>query len=147
MKDVTIYTDGCCKGNPGPGGWGAILKYKETDMEISGGCRNTTNNCMELTAVVESLKLLKEPCNVTVYTDSQYVVNTVSKGWLDSWVRDNFMTKSGIRPNVNLWKEYLRLSRPHDCKFVWIKGHNGDKYNERCDALANSGYRLCSNGD
>ncbi len=144
MKEVTIYTDGSCHGNPGPGGWAAILKYKNHVQDISGGCRNTTNNQMELTAVIEAFKLLREPCSVTVYTDSQYIVNTVNKKWIDSWVKDNFMTKDGERANTSLWKEFINVTASHSCKFVWIRGHNGDKYNEQCDKLANQACNLCS---
>lgn len=144
MKKVDIYTDGCCKGNPGPGGWGAILIYRNHTNEISGGCRNTTNNQMEITGVIEAVKLLKEPCDVTVHTDSQYVVNAFEKGWIAEWNRHDFMTKTGERPNANLWRELLELLKQHRYRFVWVRGHAGDIYNERCDALANSAVGICS---
>ena len=143
MKNVDIYTDGCCKGNPGPGGWGAVLIYKQHISEISGGCKNTTNNQMEITGVIEAVKLLKEPCNLTIHTDSQYVVNSFEKGWLDKWVSENFKSSDGNdRPNTNLWRELLKLLIPHTYKFVWVRGHNGDKYNERCDRLANEAVQM-----
>lgn len=144
MKNVEIYTDGSCHGNPGPGGWGAILKYKNHTQDISGGCRNTTNNQMELTAVIEAFKLLKEPCSVTVYTDSQYVVNAINNKWIDKWVQQNFRTNCGERVNASLWRELIKVTAPHTCKFVWIRGHNGNVMNEKCDKLANEACNLCS---
>lgn len=137
MRSVNIYTDGACSGNPGPGGWGAILVYGVHEKEISGGAANTTNNRMELTAVIESLKLLKEPCNVTLTTDSKYVVDSVTLGWARGW-RARGWVKSNKEPALNpeLWEELLNLLDIHNVEFVWVKGHAGHPYNERCDALA-----------
>lgn len=137
MKNIEIYTDGACSGNPGKGGWGAILVYKDTEKEIFGGDAQTTNNRMELTAVIEALKCLKEPCNVTVTTDSKYVCDAVSKGWVFSWKNNNWR-KSDKKPalNIDLWEELIKLMEIHNVKFNWVKGHNGHPYNERCDKLA-----------
>ncbi len=137
MKEVTIYTDGACSGNPGAGGWGTILKYKETEKELSGGEAHTTNNRMELTAVIEGLKALKEPCKVTVVTDSQYVSNGISLGWAKSW-QANGWRKKDRKPALNpeLWEELLSLTEKHQVTIEWIKGHAGHPENERCDALA-----------
>lgn len=146
MKEVTIYTDGSCHGNPGPGGWGSVLIYKNHIQELSGGCRNTTNNQMELTAVIEAVKLLKESCSVTIYTDSQYVVNAINNKWIDKWIQENFRTNCGERANTNLWRELIKVTAPHSCKFVWVRGHNGDKYNEMCDRLANEACKMCEYG-
>ncbi|MCC8069707.1 MAG: ribonuclease HI [Ruminococcus sp.] len=134
MKTVEIFTDGACSGNPGAGGYGAILRYMGTTKEISGGDLNTTNNRMELLAVIEALTLLKEPCKVILTTDSQYVVNAVEKGWLISWVLSDW--KKGKVKNIDLWQRLLPLLDKHDVSFVWIKGHNGHIENERCDQLA-----------
>lgn len=137
MKEVTIYTDGACSGNPGPGGWGAILIYGEHKKEISGGESETTNNRMELTAVIEALNKLKEPCAVTVYSDSAYIVNGMNQGWLINWKRNGWMTSKN-RPveNQDLWKELDRLLQVHDVRFVKVKGHSDDELNNRCDMLA-----------
>lgn len=137
MKNIEIYTDGACSGNPGKGGWGAVLVYKGIEKEIFGGSPETTNNRMELTAVIEALKCLKEPCNVTVTTDSKYVCDAINKGWVYSWEKNNWK-KSDKKPalNVDLWKELLHLLDKHKVEFVWVKGHNGHPYNERCDKLA-----------
>lgn len=134
LKTVEIFTDGACSGNPGAGGYGAILRYMGTTKEISGGDLNTTNNRMELLAVIEALTLLKEPCKVILTTDSQYVVNAVEKGWLISWVLSDW--KKGKVKNIDLWQRLLPLLDKHDVSFVWIKGHNGQIENERCDQLA-----------
>ncbi len=134
LKTVEIFTDGACSGNPGAGGYGAILRYMGTTKEISGGDPNTTNNRMELLAVIEALTLLKEPCKVILTTDSQYVVNAVEKGWLISWVLSDW--KKGKVKNIDLWQRLLPLLDKHDVSFVWIKGHNGHIENERCDQLA-----------
>lgn len=134
LKTVEIFTDGACSGNPGAGGYGAILRYMGTTKEISGGDLNTTNNRMELLAVIEALTLLKEPCKVILTTDSQYVVNAVEKGWLISWVLSDW--KKGKVKNIDLWQRLLPLLDKHDVSFVWIKGHNGHIENERCDQLA-----------
>jgi ribonuclease HI len=137
MKDVIIYTDGACSGNPGPGGWGAILIYKNTYKEISGGKKETTNNEMELTAVVESLSLLKETCNVTLYSDSSYVVNAVNKKWLTNWKNNGWInSKKKTLPNLALWKKLDSLLELHQVTFVWVKGHSDNEYNNRCDNLA-----------
>ena len=136
MKKVTIYTDGACSGNPGPGGWGAILKYGDVEKEISGGEASTTNNRMELTAAIKALSLLKEPCSVDLYSDSRYLVDSVVKGWLLSWERLGFRKKGKTVPNTDLWQELLPLIRRHDVSFIWVKGHDENEYNNRCDKLA-----------
>jgi len=137
MRKVEIYTDGACSGNPGPGGWGAVLVYGQHEKELSGGDRNTTNNRMELTAVIEALRLLKEPCAVTLTTDSRYVVDGITKGWARSWKRNGWI-KSDKKPALNseLWDTLLGLLDVHQVEFVWVKGHAGHPYNERCDRLA-----------
>lgn len=137
MKKVNIYTDGACRGNPGRGGWGAVLVYNGNEKELSGGEVMTTNNRMELSAVIAALSALKEPCEVTLTTDSQYVVNAIEKGWLESW-RSNKWRKSDKSAvlNVDLWEKLVVLLEKHEVSFVWVKGHNGHSYNERCDALA-----------
>ncbi len=139
MKKIEIYTDGACSGNPGPGGWGAILKYKGHEKELSGYCAETTNNRMELTAVMEGLKAVKEPCEITIYSDSQYFCNAILKGWAKNW-RDNGWKKSDKKPAVNsdLWEEILNLIDVHKVDVVWVKGHAGHPENERCDAMATS---------
>ena len=141
MKNVTIYTDGSCLGNPGPGGWAAILQLDGTEhrREISGGARLTTNNRMELSAVLEALGTLREPCVVALYTDSQYVCHAISKGWLWGWKRKNWV-KSDKKPvkNVDLWQRLLQAKEPHQVRFIWVKGHDGHPQNERCDELATS---------
>ncbi len=137
MKEVTIYSDGACSGNPGPGGWGTILDYKGKRKELSGGEEHTTNNRMELTAVIEGLKALKEPCKVKIITDSQYVFNGISLGWAASWKANNWRKKDK-KPALNpeLWNELLNLVAKHDVTLEWIKGHAGHPENERCDELA-----------
>ncbi len=137
MKHVYIYTDGACSGNPGPGGWGAILVYGKFEKELSGGEARTTNNRMELTAVIEALTLLKEPCSVTLTTDSKYIVDSVTLGWARGW-KSRGWVKSNKEPALNpdLWDKLLGLLDMHKVDFVWVKGHNGHPYNERCDALA-----------
>lgn len=137
MKHVDIFTDGACSGNPGPGGWGVILKYLSTTKELSGGNPETTNNRMELTAVIEALSTLKEPCDVSLYTDSQYVANAVNKNWLWDWQRHSWKKSDG-KPvkNIDLWELLIKLLDIHKVEFVWIKGHNGYPENERCDYLA-----------
>jgi ribonuclease HI len=136
LKKVKIYTDGACKGNPGPGGWGAILIYGEVEKEISGGEDMTTNNRMELTSVISALGALREPCEVELYTDSQYVSNAINNGWLDSWKRLGWKRKSGEVKNPDLWKQLAPLLTGHSVSFIWVKGHAQDRYNERCDELA-----------
>ena len=137
MRHVEIYTDGACRGNPGRGGWGAILVYNGIEKELSGGERETTNNRMELSAVIAALSALKEGCRVTLTTDSQYVVNAIEKGWLSSWKKNNGRKsdKSAVL-NVDLWQKLDALLLKHDVSFVWVRGHNGHPYNERCDTLA-----------
>lgn len=141
MKHVDIYTDGACSGNPGAGGWGAVIVYKGIEKELSGGQAQTTNNRMELTAVIEALKALKEPCSVTLTSDSKYVVDGITKGWAESW-RAKGWRKGDGKPALNpeLWEELLELLRKHTVEFVWVKGHAGHPYNERCDRLAVSEY-------
>ncbi|MBQ4129210.1 MAG: ribonuclease HI [Ruminococcus sp.] len=137
MKKVEIFTDGACSGNPGPGGWGAILRYKETEKEISGGEALTTNNRMELMAVISALKLLKEPCEVTLYSDSQYVCNALKLGWAKKWQENGWMRNKKERAlNPELWEQLLKLYDYHDVTVVWVKGHAGHSENERCDKLA-----------
>ena len=137
MKKVNIYTDGACKGNPGPGGWSAILVYRGTERELSGGEEATTNNRMELNAAIMGLKALKEPCEVTLYSDSQYLVNAVNKGWLAEWAKKNWR-KTDRSPVLNddLWKQLCDQLQKHEVNFVWVRGHDGHSYNERCDSLA-----------
>lgn len=137
MKSVNIYTDGACKGNPGAGGWSAILEYGGKEKELCGGEKSTTNNRMELTAAIEGLRALKEQCNVTLYSDSQYLVNAINKGWLDSWKKKGWKKadKSQLL-NDDLWKILDELINYHTVEFVWVRGHDGHEYNERCDELA-----------
>ncbi len=137
MKQVTIYTDGACSGNPGPGGWGAILEYRGTEKELSGGESDTTNNRMELTAVISALRALKEPCEVDLYTDSKYVCDAVVKGWVYSWKAKGWI-KADKKPalNVDLWEQLLPLLETHRLTWHWVKGHASNEKNNRCDALA-----------
>ena len=137
MKHVEIYTDGACRGNPGRGGWGAILVYGGVEKELSGGEPETTNNRMELTAVISALRALREPCRVTLTSDSKYVIDAITKGWAVSW-RAKGWRKADKSPalNVDLWEILLGLLEIHDVTFVWVHGHTGHPYNERCDALA-----------
>ena len=137
MQKVTIYTDGACSGNPGPGGWGAVLMYKDTKKEISGANKDTTNNIMELTAVIEALKMLKFPCEVELYSDSAYVVNAFDKGWIYGWVKNNWKTasKEPVK-NKELWQELYNLTKTHKVQFIKVKGHADNEYNNRCDKLA-----------
>ena len=137
MEKVIIYTDGACSGNPGPGGWGSILMYQQNKKEVSGGKKDTTNNIMELTAVIEGLKLLKYPCEVELYSDSAYVVNAFKQGWLDNWVKNNWKT-AGKAPvkNQELWQELYNLTKTHKVNFHKVKGHSDNQYNNRCDELA-----------
>ena len=136
-KNVILYTDGACSGNPGPGGYAAILIYKGIEKEISGGEPNTTNNKMEIMAVVKGLEMLKEPCNVTIYSDSAYVVNSIEMGWIFNWQKNNWKKKdnSSVK-NIELWEEMLKLLKIHNVKFVKVKGHSDNEYNNRCDKLA-----------
>ena len=137
MKTVTLYTDGACSGNPGPGGWGAILEYQGHEMELSGGEDNTTNNRMELTAVIRGLQALKESCIVELYSDSKYVIDGLSKGWAVSW-RKNGWRKADKKPALNpdLWETLLNLTEKHNLRYHWVKGHAENPKNNRCDELA-----------
>lgn len=137
MKTVYMYTDGACSGNPGPGGWGTILKYKDTEKRISGGEKDTTNNRMELTAVIMGLKALKESCHVVLTTDSKYVSDGITKGWAKSW-KENGWRKKDRKPALNpdLWDELLSLIDKHQLDIHWVKGHDGHHENEECDKMA-----------
>lgn len=137
LYQVQMYTDGACSGNPGPGGWGTILRCRGTEQELSGGERETTNNRMELTAVIQGLKALKKPCRIEIYTDSKYVVDGITKGWAKGW-KANGWRKKDKKPALNpeLWDELLTLLDRHEVHFNWIKGHAGHPENERCDAMA-----------
>ena len=137
MKKVILYTDGACSGNPGPGGYGAILIYNGIEKEISGGEKNTTNNKMEMLAVIKGLEMLKEPCEVEVYSDSAYVVNSIQMGWINSW-KNNGWRKADKKPvkNVDLWERLLELLEIHKVTFLKVKGHADNELNNRCDRLA-----------
>lgn len=137
MKKVDIYTDGACSGNPGPGGWGAIILYRGIEKELSGGELKTTNNRMELTAVITALTALNEPCEVTLYSDSKYITDALNLGWAKSWKKNKWI-KSDKKPalNTDLWEQLLGLCEIHKVTPVWVRGHNGHEYNERCDRLA-----------
>ena len=137
MKEVTIYTDGACSGNPGPGGWGAILIYEEHKKEISGKLSETTNNVMEITSVIESLKLLKYPCEVKLYSDSAYVVNAFNKNWVESWQKNGWRnSKKEEVKNKELWETLIELTKVHKVTFIKVKGHSDNEFNNRCDELA-----------
>ena len=137
MKDVVIYTDGACSGNPGPGGWGAILMHGSNQKELSGASRATTNNRMELTAVIEALKSLKEPCSVKLYSDSAYVVNAFLQNWIRGWLKKGWMnSKNQPVENQDLWKELLAQMEPHQVEYIKVKGHHDNPWNNRCDELA-----------
>ena len=137
MKHVEIFTDGACSGNPGPGGWGVMLRFGAHEKELSGGAADTTNNRMELSAVIAGLQALKEPCEVTLTTDSTYVCDSINKGWVYGWQKRGWI-KSDKKPalNVDLWETLLPLLNKHRVTFVWVKGHDGHPENERCDRLA-----------
>lgn len=137
MEKVIIYTDGACSGNPGPGGWAAVLMYKENKKEISGAIKNTTNNIMELTAVVEALKTLKFPCEVDLYSDSSYVINAFEKKWIFGWIKNNWKTSSKEPvKNKEIWQELYDLTKVHKVNFIKVKGHSDNVWNNRCDELA-----------
>ena len=137
MEKIIIYTDGACSGNPGPGGWAAVLIYNGKEKEISGGNKNTTNNIMEITAVIEGLKALKDPCEVELYSDSAYVVNTFTQGWIFNWMQKGWKTASGDSvKNKELWQELYSLTKIHKVTFNKVKGHADNHYNNRCDELA-----------
>ena len=136
-EKVIIYTDGACSGNPGPGGWGAILMYKGAKKEISGGMKNTTNNIMEVTAVIEALKCLKAECNVQVYSDSAYTVNAFNQGWIYNWIKKGWKTAGGESvKNKELWQELYELTKKHKVEFIKVKGHADNEFNNRCDEMA-----------
>ncbi len=137
MDKVTIYTDGACSGNPGPGGWGAILMYGDNKKEISGGKKETTNNVMELTAALQALKQLKYPCEVELYSDSAYLVNGFSNGWIYNWKKNNWKTanKEPVK-NQEIWEELYNMTQIHKITFIKVKGHSDNEYNNRCDELA-----------
>ena len=138
MKEkVIIYTDGACSGNPGPGGWGAILMYKNAKKEISGGNKSTTNNIMEITAVIEALKCLKVESEVQVYSDSAYTVNAFNQGWIYNWIKNGWKSsnKEPVK-NKELWQELYSLTQKHKVEFIKVKGHADNEYNNRCDELA-----------
>ena len=137
MEEVIIYTDGACSGNPGPGGYGAILMLGENRKEISGGKKDTTNNVMELSGVIEALKLLKRPCKVQLYSDSAYVVNAFLQHWIDGWIRNNWKNsnKEDVK-NKELWQELIDLTKVHNVTFHKVKGHSDNEFNNRCDELA-----------
>ncbi|ABO50966.1 RNase HI [Desulforamulus reducens MI-1] len=137
LKEITMYTDGACSGNPGPGGYGVVMLYKGHRKELSAGFRDTTNNRMELLATIVGLETLKEKCNVNLYTDSQYVVNAIEKGWAKKWRANGWMrNKKEPALNPDLWERLLKLCEFHNVKFNWVKGHAGHPENERCDQLA-----------
>ena len=136
MKSVEIYTDGACSGNPGPGGWACILRYGEMEKVLSGGEKQTTNNRMELLAAITGLEALKEPCEVTLTTDSQYLVNAVNQGWIHGWRAKGWRRKDGELKNPDLWQRLDALLGTHKVTFVWVKGHAENAFNNRCDALA-----------
>ena len=137
MKEVDMYTDGACKGNPGAGGFCCILRYKGKEKLVSGGEANTTNNRMELCAVISGLEILREPCEVTVYSDSKYVVDAMKLGWARGWKAKGWKKSDGKTAlNTDLWERLLSLSEMHRLRFVWVKGHDGHEYNERCDREA-----------
>ena len=136
-EKVIIYTDGACSGNPGPGGWGAILMYKGTKKEISGAMKNTTNNIMEITAVLEALKCLKVESDVQVYSDSAYVVNAFKQGWIYNWIKKGWKTAGGESvKNKELWQELYALTKKHTVEFIKVKGHSDNEFNNRCDEMA-----------
>ena len=136
MKEVCLYTDGACRGNPGPGGWGAILVYGRYEKEMSGGEPSTTNNRMELMAAIMGLRALKESCHVTLYSDSKYLTDAFLLGWVEGWRAAGWKRGKEKLKNPDLWEELYSLVEKHNVDFVWVKGHNGHPYNERCDALA-----------
>ncbi len=137
MKKITIYTDGACSGNPGPGGWAAVLLFEGNKKEISGGEKNTTNNIMELTAIIEGLKALKEECEVEVYSDSAYSVNAFNQGWIYNWMKKGWKKADGSKvKNQELWQELYELTKKHKVTFNKVKGHSDVELNNRCDELA-----------
>ena len=136
MKKVNIYTDGACRGNPGPGGWGAVLVYGKYEKELSGGERETTNNRMELLGAISALEALKEPCEVILTSDSKYLTDAFLQGWVDTWRERGWRRGKEELKNPDLWERLYNLTKIHKIEFVWVKGHAGHEYNERCDRLA-----------
>lgn len=137
MDNIILYTDGACSGNPGPGGWGSVLIFNGIEKELSGANPSTTNNVMEITAVIEGLKALKRPCNVNIYSDSAYVVNCFEKDWINNWIKNNWVnSKKEPVKNKELWLELYNLTKIHKVTFNKVKGHSNVKYNNRCDELA-----------
>ena len=136
MKHVTIYTDGACSGNPGPGGWAAILIYGERKRELSGGEASTTNNRMELMGVIKALELLKEPCEVSLFTDSKYISDALTKGWIQSWEKMGWKRKEGVLKNPDLWQSIWGYMETHNLHVSWVRGHADNVFNNRCDELA-----------
>ncbi len=147
LKMVEMFTDGACSGNPGPGGYGVILRYGDVEKELCGSSFDTTNNRMELMAVIEGLKALKVPCHVVIQTDSKYVVDSVTKGWVYGWKKNNWKkSDKTMALNVDLWQQLLSLLEVHNVKFNWIKGHNGHVENERCDKMAVNQIKILKSG-
>jgi ribonuclease HI len=145
LKEVTVYTDGACSGNPGPGGWGAILIYGEHRKELSGGIPETTNNRMELTAVIEALRHIKEPCSVKVFSDSAYVVNGFRQNWVKNWIRNGWVnSKKQPVENQDLWKMLLKLMESHKVEYIKVKGHSDNELNNHCDFLAREAIKQLS---
>lgn len=137
MKEITIYTDGACSGNPGPGGYGCVLRYNKNRKELSGGFRKTTNNRMEITAAIKALESLKYPCRIKLYSDSKYLVNAITKSWAKRWKAQNWMrTRTEKAKNPDLWEKLLALCEVHEVEFIWVKGHASNEENNRCDELA-----------
>jgi ribonuclease HI len=136
MKKIEIFTDGACSGNPGPGGWAAILKYKDNVKKISGFVPSTTNNRMEILALINALSILKESCEIKVYSDSKYVVDSINKNWVLNWQKNNWMKKNKKVPNSDLWYTLLNLMKNHKINFIWVRGHSGHPENEECDKMA-----------
>ena len=146
IKDVEIFSDGACSCNPGPGGWGTILRYMGQEREICGGERTTTNNRMELTAVIKGLNCLKERCRVKIYTDSQYIANGINKGWAVTWKKNGWIKSDKKKAqNSDLWDELLTSLSKHDYEIIWLRGHSGHIENERCDTMAVAQSRLFAN--
>lgn len=147
MKNIEIYTDGACSGNPGAGGWGAVLIYGEHQLQLSGFEKSTTNNKMELTAALEALKRLKEPCSVNLYSDSAYLINAFQQGWIDKWIKNGWKrNKNEEVKNADLWLELVRLSKYHSIKWIKVKGHADNEYNNLCDKLATGEIKKNNNG-
>lgn len=144
LPEVKIYTDGACIGNPGPGGWAVILTNDNATKLISGRCCDTTNNRMELLAVLNGLKALRRKCSVNIYSDSKYIVDAINSHWLDNWKNNGWITSSGgLVKNKDLWEELIQLLKEHHVRFNWVKGHNGDRFNEECDRAAREEAQRC----